>query len=174
METHLSIASFTTQNKTIVTIGTFDGVHIGHQKILKKITQIAKKENHESVVLTFFPHPRMVLQQDNSIKLLNTIYEKKELFENLGIDHLVIHPFDEEFSKLSAEERSNTKIITASERTHLVAHAWSSLSSEEKEIFHQISGKDKVRYARDLELYFTAINQAKVNARERFGEEENC
>ena len=77
-------------------------------------------------------------------------------------------------SKLSAEERSNTKIITASERNHLVAHAWSSLSSEEKEIFHQISGKDKVRYARDLELYFTAINQAKVNAREPFGKEENC
>lgn len=104
MKTHLSIASFTPQNKTIVTIGTFDGVHIGHQKILKKITQIANEENYESVVLTFFPHPRMVLQQDNSIKLLNTISEKEKLFENIGIDHLIIHPFDEEFSKLSAED----------------------------------------------------------------------
>lgn len=104
MKTHLSIASFTSQNKTIVTIGTFDGVHIGHQKILKKITQIANEENYESVVLTFFPHPRMVLQQDNSIKLLNTISEKEKLFKNIGIDHLIIHPFDEEFSKLSAED----------------------------------------------------------------------
>lgn len=104
MKTHLSIASFTPQNKTIVTIGTFDGVHIGHQKILKKITQIANEENYESVVLTFFPHPRMVLQQDNSIKLLNTISEKEKLFKNIGIDHLIIHPFDEEFSKLSAED----------------------------------------------------------------------
>jgi len=104
LKTHLSISSFTSQNKTIVTIGTFDGVHIGHQKILKKITQIAREENYESVVLTFFPHPRMVLQQDNSIKLLNTIHEKEELFENIGIDHLIIHPFDQEFSKLSAED----------------------------------------------------------------------
>lgn len=104
MKTHLSITSFTSENKTIVTIGTFDGVHIGHQKILKKITQIANEENYESVVLTFFPHPRMVLQQDNSIKLLNTICEKEKLFENIGIDHLIIHPFDEEFSKLSAED----------------------------------------------------------------------
>lgn len=104
MKTHLSIASFTPQNKAIVTIGTFDGVHIGHQKILKKITQIANEENYESVVLTFFPHPRMVLQQDNSIKLLNTISEKEKLFKNIGIDHLIIHPFDEEFSKLSAED----------------------------------------------------------------------
>jgi riboflavin kinase / FMN adenylyltransferase len=104
LKTHLSITSFTPQNKTIVTIGTFDGVHIGHQKILKKITQIASAENYESVVLTFFPHPRMVLQQDNSIKLLNTISEKEKLFENIGIDHLIIHPFDEEFSKLSAED----------------------------------------------------------------------
>ncbi|HLP64245.1 bifunctional riboflavin kinase/FAD synthetase [Flavobacterium sp.] len=104
MKTHLSTASFTSKNKTIVTIGTFDGVHIGHQKILKKITQIANEENYESVVLTFFPHPRMVLQQDNSIKLLNTISEKEKLFETIGIDHLIIHPFDEEFSKLSAED----------------------------------------------------------------------
>lgn len=104
MKTHLSTASFTSKSKTIVTIGTFDGVHVGHQKILKKITAIAKEENCESVVLTFFPHPRMVLQQDNSIKLLNTISEKEKLFENLEIDHLIIHPFDEEFSKLSAED----------------------------------------------------------------------
>lgn len=104
MKTHHSISSFTSKNKTVVTIGTFDGVHIGHQKILTKITQIAREENYESVVLTFFPHPRMVLQQDNTIKLLNTILEKEKLFESLEIDHLIIHPFNEEFSQLSAED----------------------------------------------------------------------
>lgn len=104
LKTHHSISSFSSKNKTVVTIGTFDGVHIGHQKILTKITKIAKEENYESVVLTFFPHPRMVLQQDNSIKLLSTLKEKEQLFENIGIDHLIIHPFDEEFSKLSAED----------------------------------------------------------------------
>jgi riboflavin kinase / FMN adenylyltransferase len=111
LKTHHSISSFTSKNKTVVTIGTFDGVHIGHQKILKKITKIAKEENYESVVLTFFPHPRMVLQQDNSIKLLNTITEKGKLFENLGIHHLIIHPFDEEFSKLSAEDFVKTILV---------------------------------------------------------------
>lgn len=104
MKTHHSISSFNSSNKTIVTIGTFDGVHIGHQKILQKITQVAQEENCESVVLTFFPHPRMVLQQDNSIRLLNTLTEKAGLFEKIGIDHLIIHPFNEEFSQLSAED----------------------------------------------------------------------
>lgn len=111
MKTHHSISSFNSQNKTIVTIGTFDGVHVGHQKILQKITQLAKEENCESVVLTFFPHPRMVLQQDNSIKLLNTLSEKEELFQNIGIDHLIIHPFNEEFAQLSAEDFVKTILV---------------------------------------------------------------
>ncbi len=65
----------------------------------------------ESVVLTFFPHPRMVLQENSEIKLLNTVNEKIELFENLGLDNLIIHPFDEEFSKLSAEEFVKTILV---------------------------------------------------------------
>lgn len=91
-------------NKTIVTIGTFDGVHIGHKFVLKKVIELAKKNNYKSVILTFFPHPRMVLQQDSSIKLLNTVKEKEFLLSKLGIDNLIIHPFDLEFSRLSAED----------------------------------------------------------------------
>ena len=91
-------------NKTIVTIGTFDGVHIGHKFVLKKVIELAKKNNYKSVILTFFPHPRMVLQQDSSIKLLNTVKEKEFLLSQLGIDNLIIHPFDLEFSRLSAED----------------------------------------------------------------------
>ena len=103
MKVYNSIYSFDYSNKTVVTLGTFDGVHIGHQSILKKLVNDKEKEL-ESVVLTFFPHPRMVLKQDDSIKLLSTIEEKAELLENSGIDHLIVHPFDTTFSNLSAEE----------------------------------------------------------------------
>jgi riboflavin kinase/FMN adenylyltransferase len=104
LKVHNSLSNFNPIKKTIVTIGTFDGVHIGHKKILKKVVAESKKGNCESVVLTFFPHPRMVLQQNSDIKLLNTIEEKTELIENIGIDNLIIHPFNKEFSELSAEE----------------------------------------------------------------------
>lgn len=88
----------------MVTIGTFDGVHIGHRKILERIIHSALELHCESVVLTFFPHPRMVLQESSEVKLLNTIDEKITLLETIGIDNLIIHPFDKEFSRLSAEE----------------------------------------------------------------------
>lgn len=91
--------------KTILTLGTFDGVHIGHRKILEKVTQnTASGGKYESLVLTFFPHPRMVLKGQSDVKLLNTISEKIELLEKTGIQNLVIHPFDESFSRLTAEE----------------------------------------------------------------------
>jgi riboflavin kinase/FMN adenylyltransferase len=90
--------------KSVVTIGTFDGVHIGHKKILEKIIFNAKELNCESVVLTFFPHPRMVLQKNSVVQLLNTVDEKTLLLEKTGIDNLIIHPFNQEFSRLTAEE----------------------------------------------------------------------
>jgi riboflavin kinase/FMN adenylyltransferase len=99
-----SIQSFNATKPTIVTIGTFDGVHLGHQKIVAQITKNAHALNCESLVLTFFPHPRMVLQQGTEMKQLNTLNEKIALLDNLGIDNLVIHPFDKEFSRLTAEE----------------------------------------------------------------------
>lgn len=99
-----SISEFVATKKTILTLGTFDGVHFGHKTILNKVTQSTKNRTYESVVLTFFPHPRMVLQEKSDIKLLNTIAEKIELLEQLGVENLVIHPFDTNFSKLTAEE----------------------------------------------------------------------
>ena len=106
-----SINDFLITKKTILTLGTFDGVHIGHKKILHKLTQNTPNEEYESVVLTFFPHPRMVLQEDSNIKLLNTIKEKQELLEDIGIENLVIHPFDETFSQLTAEEFVKTVLV---------------------------------------------------------------
>ncbi|MEZ0183870.1 bifunctional riboflavin kinase/FAD synthetase [Flavobacterium oncorhynchi] len=99
-----SINDFHSTKKTILTLGTFDGVHIGHKKILERITQNTENGKYESLVLTFFPHPRMVLQEKSEIKLLNTIAEKTKLLEATGIENLIIHPFDESFSRLTAEE----------------------------------------------------------------------
>ncbi len=99
-----SIQAYPTAQPTIVTIGTFDGVHLGHKKIIDLIIASAKELNCESLVLTFFPHPRAVLQQGTEMKQLTTLNEKITLLENLGIDHLVVHAFDKEFSRLTAEE----------------------------------------------------------------------
>lgn len=106
-----SINDFSSTKKTILTLGTFDGVHIGHKKILERVIQKTKNENYESLVLTFFPHPRMVLQEHSDIKLLNTIDEKIVLLEKIGIENLVIHPFDESFSRLTAEEFVKTILV---------------------------------------------------------------
>ncbi|RZJ62137.1 MAG: bifunctional riboflavin kinase/FAD synthetase [Flavobacterium sp.] len=104
MKIYNSIQEFNAPKKTIVTLGTFDGVHKGHKSILDKLINSSKSSGSESVVLTFFPHPRMVLQQDADIKLLNTIDEKALLLKEYGIDNLIVHPFDQTFSRLTAEE----------------------------------------------------------------------
>ena len=104
MKIYNSINSFQSTKKTIITIGTFDGVHIGHQKIVEKLIENAKNRNAESAILTFFPHPRMVLQDQTEIRLLNTIDERISLLEKKGLDNLIIHPFDKAFSRLTAEE----------------------------------------------------------------------
>jgi riboflavin kinase/FMN adenylyltransferase len=106
-----SIKDFSSTKKTILTLGTFDGVHIGHRKILDRIIQYTNNEEYESLVLTFFPHPRMVLQEDCDIKLLNTIEEKTQLLETIRLENLVIHPFDEKFSRLTAEEFVKTILV---------------------------------------------------------------
>lgn len=105
MKVYRSIEEFENKGKTAVTIGTYDGVHSGHQVIIKQLKDEAKKIAGESVLLTFFPHPRMVLYpDDNDLRLLNTIEERIELLDKAGIDHLIIHPFSKEFSRLSSTE----------------------------------------------------------------------
>ncbi len=104
MITVQSISKYDEQRPVAITIGTFDGVHIGHRKILERVINHANNSNLKSAVLTFFPHPRMVLQKDADIKLLNTIEEKKAILEQMGLDLLVVHPFTKEFSRLSATE----------------------------------------------------------------------
>lgn len=104
MKVYRNISDFKKLKNAVVTIGTFDGVHIGHQKIIGRLVEEARKIEGESVILTFFPHPRMILHpEDESLRLLNTIPEKTELIEALGVDHLIITPFTRDFSNLSPE-----------------------------------------------------------------------
>ena len=98
------IETYKSVEATVVTIGTFDGVHIGHQKIVKRLISTGKTDGLKSVILTFFPHPRMVLQKDFNIKLINTINERRAILDNLGLDYLLIKKFTKEFSRLSAED----------------------------------------------------------------------
>lgn len=104
MKVYQGLDEFEKIEKAVVTTGTFDGVHIGHRTILDRLIEVAKNVNGESVLLTFFPHPRMVLQPDSDLKLINTIDEKIRLLESAGIDHLIIHPFTKEFSRTTSME----------------------------------------------------------------------
>jgi len=99
-----NIEIYNSTEPTVVTIGTFDGVHIGHQKIIKRLINTGKSKGLKSIILTFFPHPRMVLQKDSNIKLINTIDERRNILDDLGLDYLLIKKFTHEFSRLSAED----------------------------------------------------------------------
>ena len=98
------ISTFTSPKPTVITIGTFDGVHLGHQKIINKVVESARRENLLATIFTFFPLPRMIVQHDNSLKLIHTLSEKKEALKALGVDLLIVQPFNEKFANLTAED----------------------------------------------------------------------
>ncbi len=102
MITVRGLSQYTDPRPSVVTIGTFDGVHVGHRKILERLIASGRSLGLQSTVLTFFPHPRMVLQKDSDLKLLNTIGEKSDILEEIGLDCLVVHPFSKQFSRLTA------------------------------------------------------------------------
>lgn len=105
MQIYHHINDFERLENAVVTIGTFDGVHLGHQKIISKLIEKANETNGESIILTFFPHPRMILNPgDHDLKMINTMAEKAMLLEQLGVDHLIITPFTRDFSNLSAQQ----------------------------------------------------------------------
>jgi riboflavin kinase/FMN adenylyltransferase len=105
VKVYRNIEEFENKQNAIVTTGTFDGVHFGHQKIITRLKEVAQQVKGETVIITFFPHPRLVLfPEDNDLKLINTLDEKIELLSDAGIDHLIIIPFTKEFSRLSSLE----------------------------------------------------------------------
>lgn len=104
MKTIHGISEYTDKHPSVITIGTFDGVHIGHRKILERVQNRAKTNGLKSILLTFFPHPRMVLQKDANIKLLNTVEERISILNEIDLDYTIIHPFTKEFSRMTAIE----------------------------------------------------------------------
>jgi riboflavin kinase/FMN adenylyltransferase len=120
MQVYRSVNEFPKLAKATVTSGTFDGVHLGHKKILKTLIDTAKASNSESVVITFWPHPRMVLQPDQNTKLLASLEEKIELIANEGPDHLIIIPFTRDFSNQSSEEFIKEVLVKKIGTKHLI------------------------------------------------------
>ncbi|GGZ31832.1 riboflavin biosynthesis protein [Echinicola pacifica] len=121
MKIYEGLDHFHSIKNPVVTSGTFDGVHLGHQKILGRIRQIAEQEQGETVLLTFWPHPRLVLYPDeHNLRLLTTFEEKAVLLEQFGIDHLITIPFTKEFSQLSSEEFIQRVIIDKLQTKKLV------------------------------------------------------
>ncbi len=117
---HYSLDDFKAQN-TVVTIGTFDGLHKGHQLVVEQLKQLAKEQNGETVIFTFYPHPRIVTSPDKAnLRLLTTKNEKIKLFEKFGVDHLVIYPFNKEFSELSYSEFVKNILVDKMETRCLV------------------------------------------------------
>lgn len=114
MKVYHSLEEFTPLQNAIVTSGTFDGVHLGHQKILTRLKETAKKEGGETVVITFWPHPRLIVSPNSDgIQLLSTLDEKIELLEDFGIDHLLILPFTRKLSEMSSERYVQQVLIKA-------------------------------------------------------------
>src|SRR5690349_10708622 len=105
MKIYHGIEDFNKLNYAVVTSGTFDGVHVGHQKIFSRLREIADRNKGETVVITYWPHPRLLLHpEDESLRLLNTFEEKAEFLKEQGIQHLIRIPFTKEFSQLTSEE----------------------------------------------------------------------
>jgi riboflavin kinase/FMN adenylyltransferase len=96
---------------TILTVGTFDGIHLGHQKIIKTLVEKSKANNMRELVITFEPHPRKIVGKDNSIKILTTLDEKIELLSKLGVNNLLVINFTKEFSQLTADKFFQNIII---------------------------------------------------------------
>ncbi|PRD47149.1 bifunctional riboflavin kinase/FAD synthetase [Sphingobacterium haloxyli] len=112
MKIYKSLDEFEPLSNAVVTIGTFDGVHIGHQKILSKLRECAAERNGETILLTFFPHPRLIINpNDDNLRLINDIEEKTHRLALSGIDHLIITPFTRDFSNQSPEEYISNVLV---------------------------------------------------------------
>ena len=120
MKVIYGIDNYKPSNSCALTIGTFDGVHVGHQKIIARLVSVSKNKNLHPVVLTFSPHPRMILQSDTSIKLIDTLEEKIHLLKKLNIGTLIIHPFSKSFSRMTANEFVRDVIVKSLSVRYLI------------------------------------------------------
>ncbi|HCE57718.1 MAG TPA: riboflavin biosynthesis protein RibF, partial [Prolixibacteraceae bacterium] len=104
--------------RPVITIGTFDGIHLGHQKVIARLNDFARQHNGESVIFTFHTHPRLITSpNETTLRLLTTLEEKTELLEKFGIEHLIVYPFNREFANLAYHEFVE-KILVEKLKTH--------------------------------------------------------
>lgn len=151
MKVYRNLSEFKALKKAVVTSGTFDGVHIGHQKILQRLKVKAKEIGGETVVITFWPHPRLVVSPENDdIKLLTTLKEKTQLLEELGIDHLLILPFTREFSELTKETYVQ-KILIKGIGTHTLVIGYDHRFGRNREGGFDYLSANRERFKIDIE-----------------------
>ena len=120
MKIYRSIEDYDEDKRSVVTIGTFDGIHLGHQEILSRLIESSKNKDLNSVVLTFFPHPRIILNKYNEVKMIDTLDEKIIHLNEIGIDSLIIHPFDRNFSLLSANQFIKDFLVDKLKIKHII------------------------------------------------------
>ena len=111
MEIHKGLDSFEKLSKAVITTGTFDGVHLGHQKLLNTLIKVGKQTESETVIVTFFPHPRIVLFPEQELKLINTMDENIAMFKSFGINHLIFQNFDQKFSRITSLEYTRNILL---------------------------------------------------------------
>ena len=116
----LSIKDYDLKSPSVITVGTFDGIHLGHQKLIKRVLDISKKENLNSIILSFRPHPKIVLNNNPEISLLNTLEEKKEILNSYDIDYFILKGFTKEFSRLSPLEFVRDILVKKLNAKHIV------------------------------------------------------
>lgn len=151
MKIYHGIDDFSQLQYAVVTSGTFDGVHLGHQKIFSRLREIASRNFGETVVLTFWPHPRLVLHpEDEGLKLLNTFEEKADLLKDQGIQHLIRIPFTKEFSQLSSEEFISQILVKTIGTRKLVIGYDHHFGKNREGSFEQLK-MDAPRYGFDVE-----------------------
>ncbi len=116
----LNIQDYKKPVSSVVTVGTFDGIHLGHQKLINKVLSISKTENLRSIVLTFNPHPRIILNNDSNISLLTTKTEKNKILKSFNIDYLITQQFSKEFSRLTPLDYVKTILVEKLNAKHIV------------------------------------------------------
>jgi len=145
MSVYFDIADFKSISHAVLTIGTFDGVHLGHRKIISRMVDLAKKSGGETVLLTFFPHPRTIIHpQDISLKSINSLDEKIKLLTQLGISHVIVTPFSRDFSNLSPQQYIKEILVDRIGAKHLVIG------------YDHRFGKNRLGGLHDLKQYATA------------------
>ena len=164
MQVHFQIEKLPVFKNAVVTIGAFDGVHAGHQAILKSLKNEAKDIDGETVVITFHPHPRRILNNADAPSLLTSLEERIEKFQLLGIDHLVVVPFDHVFAELSAEEYVSKFLIGLFQPKIIVIGYDHRFGKERKGDFQYLKDMADVYNYQVFEIPEHILNESRVSS----------